>query len=167
MLKGPIFRFKAGRVIEIEHSSGRFGYLIAHFYRPRYGNFFAMVTHTFNAPLPIDHIHELLLLPTTTVWLNTYQLLKTQGDLTLRHKCDMVDFSAPEPSFWFGMVETYITIQRPDGTEERLHTYLTEHEWEEEMERQGICQKVLWLPKSLGEFLFDNVPLRWTSHKTY
>lgn len=167
MLKGPTFRFKTGRVIEIEHSSGRSGYLIAHFHRPRYGSFFTLVTRTFESPLPNDRIHELLSCPATTTWLNTYQLLTSKGDLTFRHKSDLPNYSVPEPSFWTGMVEYSITIQRPDGTEERQKTNLSERDWEAEMERQGIIQKVLWLPKDIGAFLFDGVPLRWTTHKTY
>ncbi len=167
MLKGPTFRFKTGRVVEIEHSSGRIGYLIAHFNKPRYGAFFTLVTRTFPSPFPANRIHELQSCPTTTIGLNTYQLLSTKDDLTFRHKCDLTDYSASEPAFWTGMVEYFITIHRPDGTEERRKTNLSENDWETEMERQGIIQKVLWLPKSIGAFLFDGVPLRWTAHKRY
>ena len=167
ILKGPTFRFKIGRVVEIEHPSGRTGYLIAHFSRPRYGNFFTLITRTFPAPLPADRIHELQSCPATTVWLNTYQLLSTKEDFTICHKCDIPNYSAREPSFWLGMVEYFITIERPDGKEERRKTDLSERDWETEMERQGIIHKVLWLPKDIAAFLFDGVPLRWTSHKTY
>jgi hypothetical protein len=167
MLKGPTFRFKTGRVIEVEHLSGSVGYLIAHFHRPRYGSFFTLVTRAFESPLPDDRIHTVRFLPKTTVWLNTYQLLTSKGDFTFRHRCDLPDYSGPEPSFWTGMVEYSITIQHPDGSEEHRKTSLSEADWEVEMERKGIIHKVLWLPKDIGMFLFDGVPLRWTAHKKY
>jgi hypothetical protein len=171
MLKGPSFRFKAGRVIEIEHESGRFGYLIAHFSKPRYGNFFSLVTRTYNSSINADDLQKLLDEPKTTVWLNSYKLLTTEGAITLRHKGDLPSYPVPEPATWGGggAVEhfKFITIWYPDGTEEVRRGSYSLTEWEDRMEQEGIFQAVLWLPKSIGAFLFDGVPLRWSAYKEY
>ena len=176
MLKGPAFRFKPGRVVEIEHTSGRFGYLIAHFRKPRFGQYFTLVTETFGAAIRDDQIAQLLDSPRTTVWLNTYNLLSTIGPFTLRHKGDLPGYSPQEPAFWGGLdlntapsptKKTTIWIEQPDGTTEKRSGLHSEREWEEEMERAGIISSVLWLPKSIGEFLFEGRPLRWSAHKRY
>jgi hypothetical protein len=98
MLKGPAFRFKIGRVVEIEHESGRFGYLIGRFHKPRYGGFFTLITRTYDVAVPKELIGQILGAPSRTVWLNTYKLLSTTGSITFRHKCDLKGYSAPEPS---------------------------------------------------------------------
>jgi len=167
VLKGPTFRFKPGRVIELSHTSGRFGYLIAHFKVPRYGSFFTLITRPFEQQLSASELANRQGIPATTVWLNTYHLLATRGGTTFRHRCDLADYSAPKPAFWSGMVEYAVTIQHPNGSEETRRTNLSEREWEAQMEREGIIHKVLWLPKDIGAFLFDGVPLRWTTHKKY
>ena len=167
MEKSPIFRFRPGRVIEIEHTSGRFGYLIAHFKKPREGTFFALVTRTFDSPLHENHLKLLLNEPKTTVWLNTYKLLGTKDSLTFRIKGILPEYVGSQPVFWFGEVEHFLTIKHPDGTQETRTTTLSEREWEEEMERQGIIHSVLWLPRCIGDFLFNGVPLRWTAHKKF
>jgi hypothetical protein len=121
----------------------------------------------FNEPLSGARLEELRSFPTTTGWLNKYHLLSTHGESTFRHKGDLTAYTAPEPSFWYGAVDHRITIQRSDGTQEVRRTTLSEREWESEAERQGIIQMVLWLPKNIGTFLFDGVPLRWSFHKKY
>lgn len=179
MLKGPTFRFRVGRVVEIEHESGRFGYLVGRYRKPRYGSFFTLITRTYDTAVAEPLLYQLQDAPNTTVRLNTYNLLSTIGPFIFRHKGDLPDYSAPELPTWGGdaIVDyrnsprppngTAVTVWHPDGTEERRRGQFSLREWEEQMEREGIILSTLWLPKSIGEFLFDGRPLRWSVHKKY
>lgn len=167
MLSGPTFRFKVGRVVEIAHTSGQAGYLIAHFKKPRRGDFFTLITRVFDAPLPDDRLNDLCSEPSTTVWLNTYQLLAPKGVVTFRHRGDLLNYSAPIPAFWFGQPECFVTIEEPNGNTRTISSPLSEVDFEREMELQGVIHSVLWLPVSIGDYLFSGIPLRWSAHKTF
>lgn len=148
--------------------------------KPKRGEFFTLIMQTFDMEVPDALIPQLLAGPTKIVWVNTYHLLSTKGPITLRHKCDLENYlPPPEPSTFGGQAAaehrnsprppegTSVTIWHPDGTEEIRRGHYSLSEWEDKMEQEGILEATFWLPKSIGEFLFDGVPLRWSVHKKF
>ena len=162
-----VFRFKAGRVIEIAHDSQGFGYLIAAFHRPREGNYFRLVPKVYPEPLADAELGTLERAPHTTVWLNCYRLLGRDGSAVFRLREHIVSFSMPDSRFWFGSDDGPITLAEEAGSCACEDVTLPLEKLEQQMERRGYIQKVLWLPTSLTEYLFEGRALRWSAHKKY
>lgn len=162
-----VFRFKAGRVIEIAHDRKGFGYLIAAFHRPRKGKYFRLVTKVYQEPVAEDELDSLQQAPHTTVWLNSYRLLGRDGPAKFRLRERVVSFPLPNSRFWFGPEDGPITLTEEDGNYSYENVNVPLEQLELEMERRGYVEEVLWLPKSIVDFLFEGRPLRWSAHKKY
>ena len=147
-LHGPTFRFKSGRVVEIQNSDGRCGYLISHFENPNEGNWFSLIDKAFQSAISLDDIESLTTFKTIPVWLNTYNLLEQKGPFFFNHKCDLGSYAAPKPVVWFGWGRSTGTVEIcfPDGNKETVRPECSLEDFELQMEGKGYFMKVMWLP---------------------
>ena len=167
MRKNSRFRFKPGKVLEFQHSDCRCGYLIAHFKRAKYGNFFSLVKKTFASPLGEEALPLLLKESQQTTWLNTSNIVGVRDTFTVSQVGELSDFDAPVSTMWYGHPSFGVTIEYPNGVAEIAPSLPTDEEMEKKMEGKGIVQKIWWLPSSIAEYFFEGKPLRWSAHKKY
>lgn len=165
IMQGPIYKFKSGRVIEIQCTDGRCGYLISHFKTPKEGNWFSLVDKVFPSPIPLSEVGQLLTYKTIPVWLNTHNLLEQKGSYFLKHKCDLDSYVSPKPIVWFGWGRATGTVEIhfPDGRKEVLCPDCALEVFESQMEARGYFMKVFWVPERVGDYLFNGIPLKWSS----